>query len=77
MTKDMLQKFGYKNYIANLGHGIYPDVDPENVKVFVDSVHKFSQEMITIRLIEIFLCGPQNNEWKIVLTVEEKFKYEF
>ena len=46
MTKDMLQKFGYKNYIANLGHGIYPDVDPENVKVFVDSVHKFSQEMI-------------------------------
>ncbi|KAK6633184.1 hypothetical protein RUM44_003785 [Polyplax serrata] len=39
MTKEMLQKFGKKNYIANLGHGIYPDVDPENVAIFVDSVH--------------------------------------
>jgi uroporphyrinogen decarboxylase len=46
ITKDMLQKFGYKNYIANLGHGIYPDMDPENVKHFVDQVHKISQEMI-------------------------------
>lgn len=42
----MLSKFGYKNYICNLGHGIYPDVDPENVRVLVDIVHKFSQEMI-------------------------------
>lgn len=46
LTKDMLQKFGYRNYICNLGHGIYPDVDPENVKHFVDTVHKVSQEMI-------------------------------
>lgn len=42
----MLQKFGYKNYIANLGHGIYPDVDPDNVKHFVDTLHKISLEMI-------------------------------
>ncbi len=46
ITRDMLQKFGHKNYICNLGHGIYPDMDPENVKHFVDCVHKFSQEMI-------------------------------
>jgi uroporphyrinogen decarboxylase len=46
LTKDMLAKFGTKNYIANLGHGIYPDMDPEHVKHFVDQVHKISAEMI-------------------------------
>ena len=46
LTKEMLQKFGVKSYIANLGHGIYPDVDPEHLKNFVDCVHKFSEEMI-------------------------------
>ena len=46
LTKDMLQKFGHRNYICNLGHGIYPDVEPENVRHFVDTVHKVSQEMI-------------------------------
>ena len=46
MAKDMLQKFGHKNYIANLGHGIYPDMDPENVNHLVNQVHKISQEMI-------------------------------
>ena len=46
LTRDMLQKFGTKNYIANLGHGIYPDMDPEHVKHFVDVLHKISIEMI-------------------------------
>ena len=42
----MLQKFGFRNYICNLGHGIYPDMDPENVRTLVDFVHKCSEEMI-------------------------------
>lgn len=46
IAKGMLQKFGYKNYICNLGHGIYPDMDPESVRTLVDFVHKFSEEMI-------------------------------
>lgn len=39
-TKEMLANFGTRRHIANLGHGVYPDVDPEHVKVFVDSVRK-------------------------------------
>ena len=28
------------NYIVNLGHGVYPDVDPEKVKTLVESVRE-------------------------------------
>ena len=45
MTKTMLEKFGTRKLIANLGHGIYPDVDPDHVKCFVDAVHEISLKM--------------------------------
>lgn len=38
-TCKMLNKFGKSRYIANLGHGIYPDMDPEHVKTFLKEVH--------------------------------------
>lgn len=41
MSEKLVRRFGKQRYIANLGHGIYPDMDPEKVKVFVDAIHKF------------------------------------
>ncbi len=41
-TKKMLVAFGDHPHIANLGHGVYPDTDPEKVKCFVESVKEMS-----------------------------------
>ncbi|XP_050656038.1 uroporphyrinogen decarboxylase isoform X2 [Macaca thibetana thibetana] len=43
LVKQMLDDFGPQRYIANLGHGLYPDMDPEHVGAFVDAVHKHSR----------------------------------
>jgi uroporphyrinogen decarboxylase len=40
-TKRMLQSFGPNRYIANLGHGLYPDTEKEKVKLFVDTVKAY------------------------------------
>lgn len=37
----MLNAFGSQRYIANLGHGLYPDLDKEKVKFFVEFVKGF------------------------------------
>lgn len=45
-TKKMIEEFGPSRYIANLGHGMYPDMDPEHLNAFVNSVHKHSEKLI-------------------------------
>ena len=42
-TARMLAGFGPFRYIANLGHGLYPDINPNHVKIFIDTVksHQF------------------------------------
>ncbi len=40
-THNMLRAFGKHRYICNLGHGLYPDLDKEKVKLFVDVVKEF------------------------------------
>ena len=40
-THAMLKAFGKQNYICNLGHGLYPDIDKEKVKFFVNVVKEF------------------------------------
>lgn len=39
-AKKMIQAFGKQRYIANLGHGLYPDTDFRKVKFFVDCIKK-------------------------------------
>ncbi len=40
-TKEMLLAFGPERHIANLGHGVYPDIEPSKVNLFVDTVKEF------------------------------------
>jgi uroporphyrinogen decarboxylase len=40
-TKKMLSAFGLQRYIANLGHGLYPDIDKEKVKFFVEFIKNY------------------------------------
>lgn len=41
-TKKMLNAFSGHPHIANLGHGVLPDTDPEHVKRFIDTVKSHS-----------------------------------
>ena len=42
---DVLSDFGpYSGHIFNLGHGITPDINPDKVKLLVDTVHELSKQ---------------------------------
>jgi uroporphyrinogen decarboxylase len=37
-ARKMVSAFGKQRYIANLGHGLYPDIDKNKVKFFIDCI---------------------------------------
>ena len=41
LTNNLLDSFTSKRHIVNLGHGVYPDVDPEKVKTFINTVKNY------------------------------------
>ncbi|GAB3013802.1 uroporphyrinogen decarboxylase [Bowmanella dokdonensis] len=44
-VQQILAGFGQgSGHVFNLGHGIHPDVPPENAKVFVEAVHSYSRQ---------------------------------
>lgn len=40
-TNAMLGAFGGQRHIANLGHGVYPDTEPDKVKCFIETVKEW------------------------------------
>lgn len=47
-VRTMLKAFGTnERYIVNLGHGILPTVDPEAVRIFLETVHSVGLELNT------------------------------
>lgn len=43
-VKSILHSFGHgEGHVFNLGHGIHPEINPDNVAVFIDAVHEHSK----------------------------------
>lgn len=40
-THKMLEQFGSQKYIANLGHGVYPDIPMDHVRYFIDCIKQY------------------------------------
>jgi uroporphyrinogen decarboxylase len=43
-TRKMIDQFGKYRHIANLGHGVYPDMEADKVRCFIDEVKEYSSK---------------------------------
>jgi uroporphyrinogen decarboxylase len=48
-VQHMLAGFGSHPHIANLGHGMLPDHDPDHARIFVEAVHEYSRRGRTVQ----------------------------
>lgn len=44
-TRKMLDQFGPNKHIANLGHGVYPDIEADKVKCYIDEIKEYSSKI--------------------------------
>jgi uroporphyrinogen decarboxylase len=43
-THAMLEAFGKQRYIANLGHGVYPDIQADHLAYFIETVKEYQYQ---------------------------------
>ena len=41
-ARKLVDAFGPTKHIANLGHGLYPDIEVDKVKCFIDTIKEYS-----------------------------------